>query len=95
MRILIAATLATLAALPAIADETEGLVRAYDRQANVLVLTDQTIWSLPAELTLPENLVAGDRVHLVYETAGEDGLTQIDAIHRLAMAPTEGTDGGS
>ncbi|MGY3437623.1 MULTISPECIES: hypothetical protein [unclassified Marinovum] len=95
MRTLIAATLAILAAVPAIADETEGLVLAYDRQANVLVLTDKTIWSLPSEITLPEDLIAGDRVHLVYDTAGEDGLTKIEAIHRLAMALPEGTDGGS
>jgi hypothetical protein len=86
MRTFITAALVSLAALPAFADETEGLVLAYDRQANVLVLNDRTIWELPETLEIPADLIAGDKVHLMYETAGEDGLTKIDAIHRTAAA---------
>ncbi|WP_417525496.1 hypothetical protein [Marinovum sp.] len=95
MRNLFAAALVTLTALPAFADETEGLVLAYDRQANVIVLTDFTVWEIPGALEVPADLAAGDRVHFVYETAGEDGMVSIDALHRLARALPEGTDGGS
>lgn len=99
MRSLIAAALAVttvaVTPLPAFADETEGHVLAYDRQAHVLVLTDLTIWELPNTVLVPADLGAGDRVLLEYETAGEDGLTGIDLLTRLAAALPEGTDGGS
>lgn len=95
MRILFAAALAVSAALPAFADETEGLVLAYDRKASIIVLTDQTVWLLPEAVTTPEDLGRGDRVLFEYETAGEDGLTEITAMTRLSVALSEGTDGGS
>jgi hypothetical protein len=37
----------------------------------------------------------GDRVLFEYETAGEDGMTRINGVTRLATALPEGTDGGS
>ncbi len=95
MRILLAAALAALTAVPAVADETEGLVLAYDRKAAILVLTDLTVWELPANILVPADLGAGDRVLLDYQTAGEDGLTAIDALTRLATALKQGEDGGS
>lgn len=75
--------LATIAATPALADETTGEILAYDRLANVLVMRDRTVWELGTELLVPADLQAGDRVRLVYESAGEDGLTKIDALERL------------
>ena len=72
-----------LAAAPALADETTGEIIAYDRLANVIVMKDKTVWELGPELLVPSDLAAGDRVRLVYETAGEDGLTKIDALERL------------
>lgn len=95
MRILIAAALAVSAAVPALADETEGLVLAFDRKAGVIVLTDKTVWTLPGTVAVPEDLGRGDRVLFEYETAGEDGLTEIAAMTRLSVALDEGTDGGS
>lgn len=95
MRTLFAAAVAVLFALPAVADETEGLILAYDRKANLLVLTDKTIWQLPPEMDVPADLGAGDRILLEYQTAGEDGLTAIDALTRLATALRNGQDGGS
>ncbi|WP_323766902.1 hypothetical protein [Antarctobacter sp.] len=95
MRTLFAAAIAVLFALPAVADETEGLVLAYDRKADLLVLTDKTIWQLPSGIDVPADLGAGDRVLLSYETAGEDGLTAIDSLTRLSIALRDGEDGGS
>ncbi|PTX55752.1 hypothetical protein C8N43_0394 [Litoreibacter ponti] len=95
MRIVFAAALAASAALPAFADETEGHVLAYDRKAGIIVLTDKTVWEVPGEISLPADLGRGDRVLFEYETAGEDGLTALDAITRLAVALPDGTDGGS
>ena len=95
MRTILAAAVAVVSALPAFADETEGHVLAYDRKAHVIVLTDKSTWSLPADMMVPADLGAGDRVLFEYETAGEDGLTAITAVTRLAVALPEGTDGGS
>ncbi len=83
MRSVIAAALAALIAVPAMADETQGVVLAFDRQANVLILTDFTAWEIPAEIEVPSELQAGEQVKIVYETAGEDGLVKIDVLTRI------------
>lgn len=72
-----------LAAAPAHADETEGEILAYDRLANLLVMRDRTVWELGAELMVPADLKSGDRVRLVYRTAGEDGITGIESLERI------------
>ncbi|WP_428515632.1 hypothetical protein [Roseovarius sp.] len=95
MRIITAAIIAAFAALPAFADETEGHVLAFDRVDGIIVLTDKTVWHVPAEITLPDDLSRGDRVLFEYDTAGEDGMTKLNTVTRLATALPEGTDGGS
>ena len=95
MRIAFAAVLAALVAAPVLADETTGLVLAYDRVDHVLVLTDLSVWTLPSEILLPADLGAGDRVVLSYSFEGEDGVSSIDALERIAIAIPEGGDGGS
>ena len=79
---LLAATAAALlaAATPTLADETTGEILAFDRVAGVLVLTDKTVWEFGPDTVGPVELNRGDRVKIVYETAGEDGLTAIDEI---------------
>ena len=91
---LVAALLASVAA-PAFADETEGLVFAYDRVDHVLVMKDMTVWTLPSELLVPVDLGAGDRVLIDFTSDGDNGWKSIDALHRLAVALPAGTDGGS
>ncbi len=81
MRILFAAAL--LAAAPAFADETTGTILAFDRVDGVIVLNDKTVWELAADVAVPEDLAAGDMITLVYETAGEEGLTKIDSVTRV------------
>ncbi|MBY5988055.1 hypothetical protein [Roseovarius atlanticus] len=95
MRIIIATALAAFAALPAFADQTQGNVVSFDRATNVLVLSDKTVWYIPGDIALPVDLAAGDRLQFDYDTAGEDGLTKIHAITRVAMAATQGARGGS
>lgn len=95
MRSILAVALAAIAAVPAIADEAGGLVLAYDRQAGVIVLQDLTVWELPEGLDVPTDLGAGDRVMFTYESAGEDGMTELSTLERLATALPGGADGGS
>lgn len=95
LRLFLAGAVAAAAALPVSADETEGLVLAFDRKAGVIVFTDKTVWLLPDEIALPEDLGRGDRLMVEYDSAGEDGLTEINALTRLAKALPAGTDGGS
>lgn len=81
MRTLFTAAL-LLAAAPAIADEVSGTILAYDRVAGVIVMDDKTVWSMELIETAPEGLVAGDTVKIMFETAGEDGMTKIDSIEK-------------
>lgn len=95
MRSILALTLAGFLATPAIADETEGLILSFDRVDRVIVLTDKTVWEVPPSLEMPEDLGRGDRVLIDFESEGEDGVTAISSIDRLAVALPDGTDGGS
>lgn len=95
MRSFLALTLAVLLASPALADETEGLILSFDRVDRIIVLTDKTVWQVPVSLEMPEDLGRGDRVLIDFDSEGEDGLTAITSIDRLAVALPEGTDGGS
>jgi len=74
--------LAALAA-PVAADETTGDILAYDRKAGIVVLSDRTVWELQPGTLIPAYLDAGDRVRIVYQTAGEDGITAIDELERV------------
>lgn len=92
----LSALVAGAVAVPVFAGETEGHVLAYDRKDNIIVLTDKSVWQLPADIETPEDLGRGDRVHFEFESGGDDdGITAINAMHRLAVATPEGTDGGS
>ena len=74
--------LIALIAAPAMADTTAGAVLAFDRKAGIIVLTDKTVWTLPAGLAVPEDLVAGDRVQIDFTMKGDEGVTAINAITR-------------
>ncbi len=92
----LSAAFAGLVASSAIADETEGLVMAYDRQDGIVVLEDKTVWQLPPNIDIPANLGRGDRVFFEFTFPGEeDGMTEITAMTRLAVALPADTDGGS
>ena len=71
-----------LAAAPAFADETTGTILAFDRVDGVIVLNDKTVWSLELLDVQPTDLKAGDFVRIMYDTAGEDGLTKIASIEK-------------
>jgi hypothetical protein len=62
-------------------DMSEGTVLAYDRKANVLILTDRSVFPLE-KLTsaAPDNLKAGDRIHIDYDSNEDDGITAIFSI---------------
>ena len=82
MRVLLTSAFLSLAALPVLADETTGTVLAYDRVAGVIVLTDNTVWELPGDLTLPDDLVAGDVILIDFTGGGENGIADIASITR-------------
>ena len=62
------------------ADAIDGTVLVYDRKANLLVLTDRTVWALEMLKTpLPAGIEAGSRVHIEYES-DEEGVSAIRSI---------------
>lgn len=84
MRILLASALLA-AATPVMADETTGTVLAFDRVAGIIVMDDKTVFSLELLGDVPvEDLVAGDKVTVIYESAGDNGIAKIDSITRVA-----------
>ena len=76
--------LALGAATSALADELEGTVLAYDRVANVLVMRDRTV--IPLETfagEMPEDLVAGDRVALRFDSNEDTGISMVHSVTRV------------
>lgn len=95
-RFALAAVAAASFAVPAVAEDTEGLILAFDRQDRIIVMTDKTVWQLPEAIEIPEDLAHGDRVMFDFVSGGDDdGITQITEMTRLSKANPEGTDGGS
>ncbi len=62
-------------------DISEGTILAYDRKANILILTDRSVFPLE-KLTsaTPDGLKAGDRIHIRYDSNEDDGITEIYSI---------------
>jgi hypothetical protein len=90
MRVLLAAFLLATA-LPALADETSGTVRDYDPTTNRLTLTDNSVWLLPASVTLPLNVTPGDKLRIIYVSNADNGWGSISKIERTA--PRSGSSG--
>jgi hypothetical protein len=95
VRRFILAALAASIAVPALADQTEGVVEAYDRVSHVIVLTDKTVWQMPGDLSVPADMGRGDRVLIEFTSAGENGITGIRGLTRLAVAVPGSTRSGS
>jgi hypothetical protein len=95
MRYIYGLLMAGLLATPALADETEGLILGFDRVDRIIVLEDKTVWQLPESIDVPADLGRGDRVLIDFDSEGEDGISEITALERLAVALPDGTDGGS
>jgi hypothetical protein len=65
----------------AYADSTVGEVVAYDRKAQRIVLDDKTIWTLEgSEAVVPPDLKAGDRIEIDFESAGDNGISKVEAV---------------
>ena len=66
------------------ADISEGTVLVFDRKANLVVLTDRTVWALElAKSPAPAGLKAGDRIRIEYDS-DEEGISSIYSIEILA-----------
>lgn len=79
----LAAALAIFVAAPALADSTEGTILAFDRQADLLVMEDKTIWALNPNTLIPADLAAGDRIRITYTSAGDDGVISVDTLEKM------------
>jgi hypothetical protein len=66
----------------AFADQTSGEILAYDRLANIIVLTDNSVWTLDAKTLVPSGLKAGDRVTLTFASDGDNGAKPATALIR-------------
>ena len=84
-RLPLVAALALVAAAPAAlaSDALEGTVLAFDRVARVLVMSDRSVVPLDnLQGEVPEDLVAGDRIAIGYES-DEDGISVVHSIERI------------
>lgn len=86
MRFTLIAALAALVAGPVLADQTTGTVHSWTPATHTLVLTDKTVWTLPADLVVPVDLVTGDRIDIAFQWKGDDGLGAIQSVARVAPA---------
>lgn len=84
MRKLCASVIAIVViASPVLADETTGTVLAFDRQADVIVMNDKTVWQLNPTTLIPADLAAGDTVKLTFTSFGDDGVKSVDTLEKL------------
>lgn len=79
MRILLAAALLAIAT-PVLADQTSGVVLAYDRVDHIIVMEDKTVWPLGANTVVPDDLKAGDAVTIDFTSGGESGVASVEAV---------------
>ena len=79
MRIMIAAAFLA-AATPAFADNTTGKVLAFDRQSDIIVMEDKTIWQLAPTTLIPADLAAGDTITIEFTSFGDDGIASVNAL---------------
>lgn len=82
MRFLLVTAALTAFALPAFADDVTGTVIAYDRVAHVIVLDDNSVWTVPADFAVPEDLIAGDKIIIDYQSNGDNGVGKYLTITR-------------
>ena len=71
-----------LLAGPALADTTSGTILAFDRQADVLIMTDKTVWQLSPKTLIPADLAAGDTVTISFTSLGDDGVASVDSLEK-------------
>ncbi|MCB1340601.1 MAG: hypothetical protein KDK24_05965 [Pseudooceanicola sp.] len=90
MRATLAACLLAVAT-PALADSTTGTVATWDAAAGRLAMADRTVWYLPASVTMPLNLAAGDRIEITYVSNADNGWGRIVSI--LRTEAKKGTGG--
>ena len=65
------------------ADISEGTVLVFDRKANLVVLTDRSVWALELlKSPAPTGLKAGDRIRIEYDS-DEEGISSIYGIEIL------------
>ena len=84
--LLIAPVLLLMSALVFAQDITNGTILAFDRQANVIVFTDKTVWHLEKlESAVPGNLKAGERIDNNYESNEDEGVTVIHSVKVLSQ----------
>ena len=67
---------------PALADEVSGTVLAYDRVANILILSDKSVFPLSDSTEIAEGLEAGDAVTIIFEGGGENGIESVTTVSR-------------
>ena len=62
-------------------DVSQGTILAFDRKANILVLTDRSVFPLEKMVgEVPAGLKSGDRVQIDYDSNEDDGITKIHSI---------------
>ena len=63
------------------ADSVTGIILAFDRKAQLIVLDDKTVWSLESnQAEVPADLKAGDKIEITSEGAGENGIGSVTGL---------------
>ena len=83
MRNLLAAAVILVIATPSFADSTTGKILAFDRQADVIVMSDKTVWQLTPSTLIPADLAAGDTVKMTFTSFGDDGVASVDKLEKM------------
>ena len=66
------------------ADLLDGTVLAYDRKARIIVFEDKSVMPLAnLQGEIPEDLVAGDRIEVSFESNEDDGIYVVHGVKRI------------
>ena len=82
MRVILAVLALISSTAPAFADQVVATILAFDRVDHIIVLDDKTIWTIAADLVLPDGLAAGDSITIDFQGAAEHGIGKILMIAR-------------
>ena len=52
-------------------------------QADLIVMSDKTVWQLNADTLIPADLAAGDTVKMTFTSFGDDGVKSVDSLEKL------------
>ena len=82
--VLSAAWILVVSASASYADTFKGTVIAFDREANVIVIDDKSVFNFEGQgVMVPDDLKAGNTIEIESEGEGEDGYGNLTSVKIL------------